>query len=196
MIFEIPSGYEKFCKPTKYCESDVPEIIQLAESITKDKKTSRESAEALFEWVRDNIPWTVDKIVGAKKVLKREPKQAICMDKTNLFIALCRALGIPARYVLLDCEFDIKKSDIPRWTKHAVAEVFVNSEWIIADPSFGKHTKKLMDINQFGKVSWVNAKNMKRVEELSGFFVLIGNLVMSIAPFSKKLKKAIEETKE
>lgn len=195
-MFRVPSGYEEFCRSTYKCESDDPKIKELAEKITKNKKTPEEAVITLFKWVRDTIPWSVEKIVGARRVLEREPKKAICMDKTNLFIALCRSIEIPTRYILLDCEFDIKKPGIPRWTKHAVAEVLINGKWIVADPSFGKHTAKLMNISQFGKPSWVNAKNMKRAKGLSPFFVFMGNIVMSVAPFSKKLKKAIEEARE
>lgn len=190
------SGYKKFCEPSYCCESDDPEIRKLAEKITRKERTPREKAEALFEWVRDTIPWNIEKIVGAKKVLERKPKQAICMDKTNLLVALCRAVGIPTRYILLDCEFDIKNPDIPRWTKHAVAEVYVNGKWVVADPSFGKHTRKVMDVSKFGKITWVKSKNVKREKGFSRSFILIGNIIMSLAPFSKKLKKAIEEVKE
>lgn len=193
-MFKVPLGYEEFCKPTKYCESDYPKIKELAEEITKNCKSSEEAAKILFEWVRDNIAWNVEKTVGAKKVLEREPRHAVCVDKTNLFIALCRAVGIPARYIILDCELDMKIKDLPRQMKHTAAEVFVNNKWVVADPTFGKQTERVINISEFGKPSWINSKNIKRAKELSSFFILVGNIITRILPSMKKLKKAIEET--
>ena len=185
---------EKYLKPTYLCESDDEEIIKLAKKIAKNKK-DEEAAKAIYLWVRDNVSWNVLKIEGAKAVLKRRPLKAVCVDKTNLFIALCRAVGIPSRYILLDCDLKPKRKDMPPRTRHASAEVFLNNKWVIADPDFGKTTQKIMPINEFGKPCWSKVYSIKRAKGLSFFFVTMANLFLRFSKTSKILKKAIEESK-
>jgi len=185
---------KKYLKPTYLCESDYPEIIKLAKKIAKNKK-NEDAVKALCLWVRDNVSWDVLKIEGAKSILKRKPLKAVCVDKTNLFIALCRAVGIPSRYILLDCDLKPKRKDMPPRTRHASAEVFLNNKWIIADPDFGKTTQKIMPINEFGKPCWSKVYSIKRVKGLSIFFVMIANLFLRFSKTSKILKRAIEESK-
>ena len=194
MRFRIPSGYEDFCKPSPYCEANDPVIKNLAESITKNSKTEEEAAKALFEWVRDRVVWRIEKIVGAKKLLERKPLYGICADKANLFIALCRAINLPARYLMLDCELETEKKELKKLSHHMAAEVFVKGRWVIADPTFGKHTEKLVSLSEFGKEPWVKAKNVKRIKKLSFFTVWMANLFISISPSSKNLKKILEES--
>jgi len=186
---------KEYLKPTYLCESDSIEIIKLAKEIVKNKK-GENAAKAAYLWVRDNVSWNVLKIEGAKSVLERRPLEAVCIDKTNLFVALCRAVGIPSRYILLDCVLKPKRKDLPPRTRHIAAEIFLNNKWIIADPDFGKTTEKIMPINEFGKPCWSRVYNMKKVKDLSFFFVIIANLFLRFSKTSKILKKAIEECKQ
>jgi transglutaminase-like putative cysteine protease len=186
---------KKYLRQTYLCESDSPEIIKLVKKIVKNRR-NKEAVKALYLWVRDNVDWDILKIEGAKAVLKRKSYKALCADKTNLFIAFCRSVRIPSRYILLDCDLKPKRRDMPPRTRHICAEIFLNKKWIIADPGFGKLSKKIMPINKFGKPSWSRVYSMKRVEGLSFFYVLIGNLFIRFSKTSKILKKAIKESKE
>lgn len=193
MRSEIPLGYEEFCKPSYNCESNDPKIKELANTLSKDYETPKEVANAIFEWVRDRVAWMIEKIVGAKKVLERKPMYGICTDKANLFIALCRAINLPARYLMLDCELKAKKKELKKLSHHTATEVFVDGKWLIADPTFGKDTQHLVSLSQFGKEPWVKAKNVKRMKSLSPFIVWVTNLYIAISLSSKKLKNAIEK---
>jgi len=87
---------EIYKKPQKYWEVNDQEI----KTIAKNLKTPR----AIYEYVINILSYDYDRAVGkpkrmgAKKALKN-PDLAICMEYTDLFIALTRAAGIAAREV-------------------------------------------------------------------------------------------------
>lgn len=88
---------QKYLRPTVFCESRAPEIIALANELGAFCKPDRQYAEACFDFVKRKVQFTFfQPILGAVKTLKLGG--GICLDKAGLFIALCRAGGIPARY--------------------------------------------------------------------------------------------------
>ena len=80
--------------PQKFWEVDNPAIFQKAQAL----KTPR----AIYDFVVKTLDYDFGRVkegaerMGALKSLEY-PKQAICMEFTDLFIALARAAGIPAR---------------------------------------------------------------------------------------------------
>ncbi len=159
------ANLERYLKPSFLCESDDPEIKKLARKICENEKDDLGKAKLIFKWVRDNVAWDLANVVGAKGILKRKPMRGICVDKASLFIALCRASGIPARYLLVWGDFDFK---IPllNGMSHAAAEVYVNNKWVIADPTFGKHTARIVPKSVFGKPTWKKATRIIPVAKL------------------------------
>jgi len=83
-------------KPTAYWQSDDPAIKNLGQNL----KTPR----AIYEYVVNTLSYDYDRVrpevkrMGALKALQN-PTQAMCMEFTDLFIALSRAAGIPAREI-------------------------------------------------------------------------------------------------
>ncbi len=85
-----------FLKPTSFCQSDDPEIQKKAEEIVGGEKNSWRSAKKIAEWVKNELTSNYD--VGfahAKEILKN--REGDCSEHTVLTVALCRAVGIPAR---------------------------------------------------------------------------------------------------
>jgi hypothetical protein len=72
-------------------------IRSLAKDLVKDKASAWEQVEALYDWVRDNVKYSEGGFKGAAQALK--DKKGDCEELSSLFIALCRANGIPARTV-------------------------------------------------------------------------------------------------
>jgi transglutaminase-like putative cysteine protease len=104
---QIFASYRKFPKPTEanlsknlkeseYWQVDDPEIKALAANL--------KTPEAIYKYVSETLKYDYDRVqpnvqrMGAKKALE-SPLQAICMEFTDLFIAISRAAGIPAREV-------------------------------------------------------------------------------------------------
>lgn len=58
-------------------------------------------------------------------------QQGVCQDHSHVFIAMCRALQCPARYV----SGYIHDQDHPHMASHAWAEVFIENDWYCFDVS-------------------------------------------------------------
>ena len=49
---------------------------------------------------------------------------------------------------------------------YAAAEVCINNRWVIADPTFGKHTARIVPKSVFGKPTWKKATRIIPVAKL------------------------------
>jgi len=190
-MFQIPSDYEELCKPTRYCESDDPEIVELSKKITNNKKTPREAAQALFEWVRDNIKYDIAAILGAKEVLKK--KSSCCVGKTNLFVALCRAIGIPTRYIMFKCNLKSTIKDLSTSVvRHVAAEIYVDRKWIIVDPAYEKSVGKMYEPSKFGVPTWTKWWDVQRVKSLPRGFSFLQKLFFASNSEVKKVRNILK----
>jgi transglutaminase-like putative cysteine protease len=78
-------------------EARHPRMRALAREIGADKDKAWEKVEAIYDWVRDNVEYKNGPLKGALAAL--DDKTGDCEELTSLFIAICRAAGIPARTV-------------------------------------------------------------------------------------------------
>ncbi|MFQ6009779.1 MAG: transglutaminase family protein [Candidatus Aenigmatarchaeota archaeon] len=178
----------KYLEPSVFCESNSPEIRRLARRIV-GKKKGRAAAVSIFNWVQKNVDYRIVPLVGASRILKRRPRKAMCLDKINLFVALCRAAGIPARYVIMKCDLKVKRKDLPKKAMHAAAEVKIKNRWVLADPSFSPRISKLIHVPGFGGRSWSKVHSVKRSHSLGRGMGLMINLFIRLD--AKVLKKEI-----
>lgn len=95
---KLPLSMRAYLQPSPLIESNDPEIQALAERITKEHQDAWDQVEALYDWVREHVRYVKDSpLKGARAALK--DGDGDCDELTALFIALCRASGIPARTV-------------------------------------------------------------------------------------------------
>ncbi len=140
---------ERYLRPTHLCESNAPEIIALANKLGAFKKSDREYAEAVFEFVKNNIKLSFVGFDGAVATLKRG--SGTCLHQLSLFAALCRAGGLSARYrlyslALVESMYNSTVAVSPvvkdwydafgAFMLHGTAEVLIDGEWVVADPTF------------------------------------------------------------
>ena len=81
-------------------------VVHKAKDLIRNKNTVLEKATALFNFVRDKIKYTYydNSLRGASRTLSLSSGN--CCDQANLLVAMCRAVGIPVRYVHgLRCKF-------------------------------------------------------------------------------------------
>ena len=80
-------------------ESNNPYIQNLSQSITKNVNNTNRSqiAKAIFNWMQDNIVYEKPMYYNSKHFAEGTAKLGMgnCCDQSRLFIALCRAAGIP-----------------------------------------------------------------------------------------------------
>jgi transglutaminase-like putative cysteine protease len=85
-------------------------------------------AQALLE----RVPYVpAQTCVNTSAIQAFERGQGVCQDHTHIFIALCKYLGLPARYV----SGYLYAQDITHLASHAWAEVFVDNAWYCFDVS-------------------------------------------------------------
>jgi hypothetical protein len=99
---QVPARLDRdmrsFLRPSPYIESTDKRIQQLAKEVAADHDSAWKKAEAIYDWVRTNVRYEFDvKIKGAKQAL--DDGFGDCEELTSLFVAMCRAVDIPARAV-------------------------------------------------------------------------------------------------
>ena len=101
--FGVPRAGEAhlppFLLPTSICDSTHPSIMELSRRVIPAGCSAARAASAARAWVRCNIAYALhDKSEKASETLLR--REGMCTNKANLQVALLRAAGIPAGFVL------------------------------------------------------------------------------------------------
>lgn len=135
---EYPEEVRPFLLPEGHIESDNPLMKNLSSGITEGEPHSYFQALKIYDHIMDECTFE----------LEREPQSALsalksrvvqCCDSTLLFIALCRARGIPARYIG-GLYLGLEEGDEYDCT-HCWAQVYMPAYgWIDADPTQGRHS--------------------------------------------------------
>jgi transglutaminase-like putative cysteine protease len=119
-----------FLEPEALIQSADPRIQAQARQITGRIRDPRRVARALNEWVYENLRKEITvSVPSAVQVL--EARQGDCNEHTVLYVALARAIGLPARTAagLVHVR--------GRFYYHAWPEVYLNG-WVAVDPTFGQ----------------------------------------------------------
>ena len=130
------ADFALYLSPTSLGPIDGP-VKALADRITKGKTTVLGKAKAIYDWTCENMyrdPKTRGCGKGDVCLLLNRPGGK-CTDIHSVFVALCRAAGIPAREV-----FGIRLGkkpgqDISTW-QHCWAEFYLPGyDWVPVDPA-------------------------------------------------------------
>lgn len=116
-------------RPERFMESDDPAIAALALTLRRD--SPRETVVAVYDWVRSQLDYAgyVADDLGAAQALRE--RRGDCTEYAYLVVALCRALGLPARAV---GGFVVSHDAAPRSTEyHNWAEVHLEGAWRLVD---------------------------------------------------------------
>ncbi len=121
-------GFEEYLKPTKQIRSDEQTVMQKAREIVGEERDAWAAARKLADWTYKNLKWKrVDDADAAQTLATQE---ADCLEFSELFVAMARSLGLPARIVS-----GIAYSG-GAFGGHAWVEVYVG-EWVEMDPTWG-----------------------------------------------------------
>ncbi len=88
--------FRRFLKSSAFCQAEDPEIQKVAKEIVGQERNSWRASKKIAEWVEKEMTANYD--VGfatAKEIIKN--REGDCSEHTVLTVALCRAVGIPAR---------------------------------------------------------------------------------------------------
>jgi hypothetical protein len=87
---------EKYLRPTRWCNPREPLVVAMAHELGAYELSDWEFADAAYWWVKTNIESELLPLDSVSATLRRGA--GMCMHATCLWIALCRAAGIKARY--------------------------------------------------------------------------------------------------
>ena len=126
-----------------------------AKELTAGLSSPRAKANAIFEFVRDDIRYSfyTNSKKGAAKTFSS--RSGNCCDKANLIVAMCRSVGIYARYShAKNCKFASGLN-----TGHVWAQVYdpISQTWYTADATSRRN--KLGTINNWNTKSYNTPKN-------------------------------------
>ena len=119
-----------FLNPTQYVESDSPEIKRIAESIRRTYAGKEKQLKAAYLYPQQRLKYRLMDNQGALYALHSGIGD--CTEYAAVFIAIARAMGVPAR---LTSEFNFDTSiEFPQ-PNHNAAEVYLAGRWIPVDPN-------------------------------------------------------------
>ncbi len=136
------SKKKEYLNQKPYWEISDPKIKTLSKDLG--------SAYAIYQYIVKNLNYDFSRVtsnksrLGAKEVLNN-PKSAVCLEFTDLFIALSRAAGIPAREIngfAYTKNTDERPLSLVKDVLHAWPEYYDDTlkTWVMVDPTWGNTT--------------------------------------------------------
>ncbi len=117
-----------FLKPTRDIRSDEQSVMAQARQIAGEDRDAWSVTRKLADWTYKNLKWKrVDDADAAETLATRE---ADCFEFSQLFVAMARSLGLPAR-IVSGLAYDGNS-----FGGHAWVEVYAG-QWIEIDPTWG-----------------------------------------------------------
>lgn len=127
-VSQTPPDVLTYLNPSRYCESDL--LSRFAFEEFGQLYPGYSSVQAICNWVFEQLDYTPGSTsastTAADVLLQRT---GVCRDYAHLAIALCRGVGIPARYVA-GYAVDLQPPDF-----HGFMEAFLDGHWYLFDPT-------------------------------------------------------------
>lgn len=123
---ELPADVLPYLNPSRYCESD--KLGKFAADNFGYVNRGFDRVSQISDWVFNNLAYTPGSTgpsTTACDVLLQ--RTGVCRDFAHVAIALCRALGIPARYVS-GYAVNLNPPDF-----HGFFEAYLGGDWILFD---------------------------------------------------------------
>lgn len=130
----------KFLQPEQWMESDSIEVLELADYIAGDMADPCDKARAFYDWIGDNIAYSGHCTEDRGALFALHTGEGDCSEYAELYIALCRAAGVPARFI-----HGITPQAPGEGTTslHGWAEVYLpGTGWVPVDPTWGRYKER------------------------------------------------------
>ncbi|MBU3143446.1 transglutaminase domain-containing protein [Clostridium sp. CF012] len=143
---QVTSNYSQLNNYMDYLREDVgvevkdAEIQAKAKALTENISNPFDKAFAIFRFVNTNMTYNINSQYANNGALSGLVyKEGVCQDYAQLFVALCRASGIPARTVIgfrnIEDTINNKAVDLTG-LEHMWAEIYLpDYGWTIAEPT-------------------------------------------------------------
>ncbi|MDF1514214.1 MAG: transglutaminase domain-containing protein [Anaerolineae bacterium] len=197
---------EKFLHPTRHCNCRAPDVIAIAHSLGAYQVSDLEFTQAAFEFAKEKMTLEIAPIVGVEEILQRGT--GTCFELITVFIALCRAAGIKARYKIfathmiqawrngtIDADPLLNKwyDSLGYFLLEGEGEAYVDGKWMVAHvgPTAERQASAGIPITRLGEDAlgiWFTAR--------PGSIMLLESLPAGLAAGSRILHKISPGTME
>jgi transglutaminase-like putative cysteine protease len=126
-IENLADGALHWLLPSRYCESDL--FGDRAWELFGETGAGAERVQAVCDWIHGNVEYGVVSLPTTTTAEVFKQRGGVCRDFAHLGVTLCRALGIPARYVsgyLPDIGVPLPHTPMDF---HAWFEVWLGTQW-------------------------------------------------------------------
>jgi|GEM_PF-3416539 len=148
---------EPYLKSVAGFEADAPQIRAQAETVTSGLNDPDAKAEAVMKFVIGHLRYSLTSPSRNKGALAGFlSKDGVCSEYAGLFIAMLRALGVPARPVYGWADSVGLKGALNYQNRHVWAEYYVEGRgWVAVDPTFADvlPAEKIMSFDGFNHVA-------------------------------------------
>jgi transglutaminase-like putative cysteine protease len=123
---QLPADVLTYLNPSRYCESD--ELLDFAMQQFGHLLPGYSRVTAICNWTYEELAYTpgsTGPTTTARDVLQL--KKGVCRDFSHVAISLCRAMGIPARYVS-GYAVNLSPPDF-----HGFFEAYLDGRWFLFD---------------------------------------------------------------
>lgn len=152
---------QEFTQADQYWEKDNPAIRAVLRDVFKDgqPQSNREKARLIYQYVVSALKYDTNRFknggierLGAVTVLNN-PGSAVCMEFTDLFIALSRAAGVPARELdgfAYSQNRTLRPLSLSPDLLHSWPEYFDEEKgWVMVDPTWENTSGGVDYFNRF-----------------------------------------------
>jgi transglutaminase-like putative cysteine protease len=167
------SDVREYLITTPMCDHDHPLVQETARRVVADGQTEQEKAILIFNFVRDSIRFSVAFSKSkASQILRQGYGE--CITKTNVQVALLRAVGIPARmrWVMAQAKvltglvapvmlWSMKPDASHFWTECYLGDHWVSCEALLDKPLYeGMLKQGLITKDQIPTIDWDGEKDL------------------------------------
>lgn len=127
-VSDLPMEVINHLFPSRYCPSD--QLGRFAWRTFGDASSGHAKVDAICDWIHENVDYlegSSDTSTSAHDTFTT--RAGVCRDFAHLGITICRALGIPARFVSA-YGWKLEPQDF-----HAVFEAYLSGRWYLFDPT-------------------------------------------------------------
>ena len=127
-VSELPLDVMNYLFPSRYCPSD--QLGRFAWRTFGDGPAGHARVDAICDWIHENVDYLEGSSGSSTSAHDTFTTRAgVCRDFAHLGITICRALGIPARFVSA-YGWKLEPQDF-----HAVFEAYLSGRWFLFDPT-------------------------------------------------------------
>jgi len=125
---DVPADVLPYLNPSRYCESD--RLGNFSYRLFGHTPPGFDRVRAISEWVTENVVYEAGSTDGSSSATEVLLQRAgVCRDFAHVAITLCRAIGVPARYVS-GYGIDVDPQDF-----HGFFEAYIGTDWYLFDPT-------------------------------------------------------------